>query len=157
LPLSVVGINRERAGDQQIGSWIGRKRWHWLNKALREIRKTEEFAEPSLPLERIYRPLRIPAGGGDVVTLRVPPGATRLKATLNATRGLPLQMKIRAGGEADELLDSARADGVASGRFLFRDFLLQEGVDEVVVGVASVSRAPMRADFVLAQLCAMFL
>jgi hypothetical protein len=143
-----VGINRERKGDQQIGSWIGDQRETWL-----KIPSGGWVAEP--PKSTHYHPLVVEKGGGQVLTLRRPKSATQVKATLNATDGLRLQMTLAPLADAAGILERARTDNAASGRFLYRE-LPVEDVGDVAIAIAPVASAPPRAPRVLAQLCVLF-
>lgn len=94
-------------------------------------------------------------GVGSVVKLPVPNGAGRISATLSATEGLRLQMKLVPGTEPAGFLTTLAQDGRSAGRFLHREAEV-EGWSEVVVGVTSVKGAEAKADRVLAQLRCVF-
>lgn len=152
----VTGISRETQGDQQAGSWIGWTRRRWLKAQLLSF-PTEPL---SAPLATSWQLLRIngeadPAEGGAEVRLPVPAGATGVKATLNASDGLRLQMKVVPGEKANNLRDLSH-DDKNSGQFLFRTTKLPPNTEEIVIGVCRVASAPVRAEEVVAQLCVLF-
>jgi hypothetical protein len=148
---SVVGITREVNQDQQVGSWIGRDRSDWLKKAL----PSQNGAVTPTLVHRDWRPLRID-DKGQVVSLTAPSGATRVRATLNASQGMELQMGIVEGGQTNGLLAKLAKDEEASGQFLARELDLTAGATQITVGVCPVALAPKRVSSVLAQLCVLF-
>ena len=145
---SVIGILREAGKDQQAGSWITEQRWAWL----------KDLVQPQTPdLEHRYRLLEISGMPGELIPLEVPEGATSVRATLNASQGMRLQMGIVPADESAGLLQGLADDDHASGRFLCRTLDGLEGAKEIAIGVCPVARAPIRAKEVLAQLCVVFL
>lgn len=140
----LVGIIREAGMDQQAGSWIGRDRWRWL----------ADLVQPQPPHpEHRYELLRID-GTGQTIRFQVPNGAKGVRATLNASQGMRLQMKI---AHRPEELQQLEESDPSSGRFLCRKLDLEAGTKEIVIGVCPVKRAPKHATEVLAQLCVLFL
>ncbi len=94
--------------------------------------------------------------GGVTVSLAVPERASQIKATLNATEGLRLQMTLESAADSRRIFERTKDDDRASGQFLYREKALAEGTRHVTICVAPVARAPARIDGVIAQLCVMF-
>ncbi len=91
--------------------------------------------------------------------LSVPAEASRVKATLNATEGLRLQMTLESAAGSEGIFERTKKDDdprAPSGQFLYREKPLAAGTDQVAICVAPVARAPARVDSVIAQLCVMF-
>lgn len=153
----VIGISRESGIDQQAGSWIGNDRKEWLDLYLGRHRRRRG--------RRVAPERRPPARSrciwsGDepwLFQLTAPPGTARVAATLNASRGLSLQMRLAPGeAEASEFEDLAD-DGRASGRFLYRELNSLGDGRQVTIAVAPVRRARRTSDWVIAQVCVQFL
>ncbi len=149
---SIIGINRERKGDQQIGSWIGHKRHRWL----RRQQKAAGSVPYGEPLSTSYHPLSVEKDGGVTVQLGAPEQASQVKATLNATEGLRLQMTLESAADSGKIFERTRDCNRASGQFLYREKALATGTRRVAICVAPVARAPARVESVIAQLCVMF-
>lgn len=152
-PFGVVGVMREHLGPQQICSWVTRSR----DSFLRQWVGRDRWARPAVePKGREARRLVV-GGAGNLERLRVPDGATRVRATLSATGGLRLQMTIETGPVAEGVLSDLATKYEASGRFLCREESLGTGTEEIVIAIAPVAGVPAEADRVDAQLCCMFL
>lgn len=137
----VVGISREVAGDQQIGSWIGHDRMEWLQKLV-----TTDGSTPDLTKE--WSLLTLTPDKGEVRQFSVPKEAKRVRATLNASPGLRLRM---------EMTPLVGEPKTSTGRFLCRESELPEGTKEVVIRVDRAPRSPYQTGKqVLAQLCVLF-
>lgn len=147
-PFGVIGITREHTGPQQVCSWITQRRDFWLRKYVGRLR----WARPRVtPWVREARHLVV-GRAGHLERLRVPSDATRVKATLSATGGMRLQMKIGLGAAPEGVATDYRT----SGRFLCREEPLDRGTEEIVIGIMPVAGVPAEADRVDAQLCCMF-
>ena len=152
-PFGVVGVMREHLGPQQICSWITKTRDSWL----RELVGWRRWARPSVaPTGREARRLVVD-GSGILERLHVPADATRVRATLSATAGLRLQMKIEKVPVAEGVLSDLATDSKASGRFLCREESLDPGAEEIAIAIVPVAGVPAEVDRVDAQLCCMFL
>ena len=142
---SLIGVYREKRVDHQIGSWIGKDRDEWLKGKI------------DRPPVRI-KPSR---GGlfrqefGKVTLFRFPvPESLPLRATLNASPGFALQMKIFAGEPPHEDLEQLRSDPKDAGSFLTRELdSLPEGTEEIVVAVGRYVQTDDPSEPVYAQLC----
>jgi hypothetical protein len=151
--LSVVALTRERKGPLQICSWVTRDRDNWLRKHLGWSRWHRPEKEP---LARHVHELVIGREGA-VVHLPVPSGgASEVRATLSATAGLRLQMKIRPDPEPASFLRDLSVEKESSGRFLCRSEPIDPGTNEIAIGIAPVIPSPVGAEQVQAQLCCMF-
>lgn len=160
-PFTVVGISREEKGSQQVGSWITRDRNAWLQGLFTKL-FPDHYPPPKafLPAAgRVLRaqtlPLLLRPEVGSVVKLQVPGGARMLRATLSATEGLRLQMRIMPAPEPAGFLGDLAQDNESAGRFLYREEGIA-GQAEVVVGVTHAASADPKADRVLAQLRCVF-
>lgn len=149
---SVIGITREVNKDQQVGSWISRDRRRWLKEAPLSQNATVSPAADW----KAWQLLSLDADGYQVIPFAVPPGATRVQATLNASQGMRLQMDIVPANQTASLIARLKADDEASGQFLARKLDVTSEVKEFAVGVCPVTAAPKRAKGVLAQLCVLF-
>ncbi len=139
----VIGISREVMGDQQVGSWITHNRISWLNSSLPPAGQ----APPHLPRE--WKLLELTEDKEEIAQFGVPEGAQRVRATLNASPGLRLQMEITppVGGTPQN----------STGRFLYRESELPAGTQTVIIRVGRVPRSPYTSGKqVQAQLCVLF-
>lgn len=151
-PFGVVGVTREHLGPQQVCSWITQTRDSWL----RELVGRRRWARPAVePRGREARHLVV-GGAGHVERVHVPPGASRIQATLSATAGFRLQMGVRPAPAPEGFLQDLAEDTHASGRFLYRERNLDPNTREIVIGVVPVAKVPAEADEVQAQLGCMF-
>lgn len=144
---SVVGIIREAGKDQQAGSWIGRDRWRWLADLVQAHPPQREHRYQLLTID----------GTGQSIPFQVPPGTRSVRATLNASQGMRLQMEIVSADQSAGLLQRLAGNNRASGRFLHRTLDDLKGAKEIAIGVCPVATAPKQAKEVLAQLCVVFL
>ena len=149
---TVAGINREVKHDQQIGSWIGRNRDKWLQS--KDLFDPEGFSAPKNRFESSVREID---KDGETVDYEVPKWAKGVQATLSASSGLRLQMKIAQGTpDSEALKKETRETAESAGRFLFRTMPLDQGVDRVTIAVAPYERAPKYVKKAVAQICVLF-
>lgn len=148
---SIIGLNREENGDHQIASWIDWKRKRDLDELLAQsqVRGGETG-------KRWHQAFSLDAGSqGKRFKISAPPGTRRVQATLSATDGLRLQMKIGRKAREEDFLEQVAKENDADGRFLFRELVLDDNLEEAetfIVGVVPSPKAPPKADRVVAQL-----
>ena len=149
---SILGLTREERRGQQTSSRITKDREEWLKSHLGPPR-TDHRGSSGPELRHMNVEV---TGSGVYQAFEVPDGAGSVRATLSATPGLRLQMKIYL--ETDGLPfpgDLGKSDG-QSGRFLTRERNDLGDATWIWVGVVPVERAPIRVKKVQAQLCCMF-
>lgn len=158
--LSVIGLIREKFEDLQIASWMDGERKEWLREELKNLQSENKDGFSG---KRFYQDFSLDVGDpGALFKLELPSGTKRVQATLNASDGIRLQMKIGMAEEANGFLQGmAAGDAPSSGRFLYEELILDGQAEsvkrEVLVGVVPSPAGPPKAQRVIAQLSVLLL